>query len=371
MKYTICVTQECNLNCEYCYIGKRKAVMPLSVAQKVVDFIFKNTPPDRKIDIGFFGGEPLLEFGLVGSVTQMIEQHSAFDDRRVQISLVTNGTLFDDSIAEFVNTHSIHFCLSCDGPPDVHDLFRRFPNGRGSSRWVEGTIRRAVQAFSAVLVNAVYHPRTYRRLPEVVDYLASLGVTQIYLNADYSAAWSELDAESIFQVYEQVGERYLAFYLQGQPKFISLIDSKIAVILRSGYQPGERCQMGTAELAFAPDGTIYPCERLIGKGTGEHSVGHVDTGLTPRRSLCRVGFRRSLNPECLSCGLKEYCMNWCGCSNYFSTGDYDRPGAFMCASERAAIQVAFAVFQKLNASMGAIFADHLAGLPCANSVNRC
>ncbi len=32
-----------------------------------------------------------------------------------------------------------------------------------------------------------------------------------------------------------------------------MIDSKIAVILRGGYKPSEKCQMGIRELAFGPD----------------------------------------------------------------------------------------------------------------------
>ncbi len=31
-------------------------------------------------------------------------------------------------------------------------------------------------------------------------------------------------------------------------------------------------------------------------------------------------------------------MNWCGCSNAFMTGYYNRVGPFLCASERAAIE---------------------------------
>jgi uncharacterized protein len=74
-----------------------------------------------------------------------------------------------------------------------------------------------------------------------------------------------------------------------------------------------------------------------------------------------------LNDECLSCGISEYCMNWCGCSNYFSSGYYNRVGPFLCASEKASIQVSFDVFKSLEKTMGATFVDHLGGLPISNS----
>ena len=33
MKYTLCVTQQCNLACDYCYVGKCEETMPLDACQ--------------------------------------------------------------------------------------------------------------------------------------------------------------------------------------------------------------------------------------------------------------------------------------------------------------------------------------------------
>jgi len=45
-------------------------------------------------------------------------------------------------------------------------------------------------------------------------------------------------------------------------------------------------------------------------------------------------------------------MNWCGCSNYFSTGYYDRVSPFTCANEKAGITVALNVFKQLSEQIG-------------------
>ncbi|RPI69358.1 MAG: hypothetical protein EHM38_07600 [Geobacteraceae bacterium] len=60
-------------------------------------------------------------------------------------------------------------------------------------------------------------------------------------------------------------------------------------------------------------------------------------------------------------------MNWCGCSNYFSTGSYGRSGAFLCASEKASIQEAFRIIQELEKKLGPVFVEHLAGGAQINS----
>lgn len=369
MKYTFSITQKCNLRCSYCYIGKREARMTLPVAQRAIEFAFKNTPPEEKIDIGFFGGEPLLEFGLIKDITGMIEDHPSFDMERVELTVVTNGTIFSDEIAEFMNRHNIGLCVSCDGPLHVHDMFRTFPDGSGSSAMVESNIRKASGILPSVLVNAVYHPQTFQHLPQAVAYFSSLGLRQIYLNPDFSALWSEKEADMLPDVYAELARQYTDYYMQGNPHFISPIDSKITVLLRGGYSPLERCRMGEGEFAFTPEGHIYPCERLIGSGgENKHCIGNVYDGLDQKKMCCGKIPTESVNEECITCGFKSYCMNWCGCSNYFSSGRYNTVSPFICASEKASIQTAFNAFQTLEKKLGATFIEHLAGTPSLNSV---
>ena len=61
-------------------------------------------------------------------------------------------------------------------------------------------------------------------------------------------------------------------------------------------------------------------------------------------------------------------MNWCGCSNFFSSGYYNRVSPFLCASEKAAIRAALAAFQELEHDLGGLFFEHLAGAPQINSL---
>jgi uncharacterized protein len=368
MKYTLLLTQRCTLACDYCYIARVESRMPAALAARIVDFAYAHTPAEEIVEFGFFGGEPLLEFELVRELTGLIESHHAYDAERVRVTLVTNGTIFRPEIAAFVQEHGIAFGVSCDGPPEVQDRHRRTRLGRGSSRLVERTIRGLAEALPALMVNAVYRPDTLLLLPDTVSYLSSLGVRHIYLSPDFTARWSARDAASLPGVYRAIADLYCDWYLLDDPHYVSLIDTKVAVVLRGGYRPLERCRMGRGEFAFTPDGAIYPCERLVGSGGEEHRIGHIDTGLQLARILCHATSDGSRNQECLSCTLRDCCMNWCGCSNWFSSGAYDRVGPFLCASERAAIQVAGEVLARLD-GVGAWY-DHLSGMPGSNAVQR-
>lgn len=361
MKSIICITRECNLRCDYCYIGKDKSVMPMETAYKIVDFIFNNTPPTEKVDIGFFGGEPLLEFGLIKRITETIENHPSFDGNRVQLAVVTNGTVFSEEVADFLVEHDMPLCISCDGPAHIQDMHRRFKGGMSSSVAVEKTIVSAAGRMP-VTVNAVYGPENFRYLPEVVDYFSSFGVRKIYMNPDFSAGWSIKDAEALPSVYGRVAEQYVDFFLKDDIHYISLVDGKLAVILNGGYMPEDRCKMGKGEFAFTPSGNVYPCERLIGHDDGLHCIGNISAGFTPPASCKSAGSTtRATNPECRSCGIADYCMNWCGCSNFFSSGSYGKVGPFLCASERASVSAAFDVFRRLEEKVGKAFIEKLYG----------
>jgi len=61
-------------------------------------------------------------------------------------------------------------------------------------------------------------------------------------------------------------------------------------------------------------------------------------------------------------------MNWCGCSNFFASGYYDRASAFLCASERAAVRSAVRVYEALESELGNLYFDHATGSPLTNSV---
>jgi uncharacterized protein len=368
-RYTLCITMNCNLACEYCYVTKNHSVMSISTAKKAVDFLFQHAPPPGNIEFGFFGGESFLEFPLLQEITEMIENHPSFDPERVFFQVTTNGTIFSESIARFLKEHSFAFCISCDGPPNIQNLSRRTITGGNSSHLVEKTLIHALKTLPVVQVNSVYNPQTFRYLPDTLDYLSDLGIRRIFLNPDFSSNWSINDIDDLNRIYNEIGNKYIKWYLNNTPHFISLIDTKITTLIRGGYHPSERCHMGTHELSITPDGGLYPCERLIGSGLGDkHCIGSIDKGLDFSKLLDHCSKGKEFNPECEECSLKDCCMNWCGCSNSLMTGYYNRVGPILCASERASIQTAFEVYVTLEKELGPIFLHHLSGLPQLNVI---
>jgi uncharacterized protein len=358
MKYTLFLTRRCNLACHYCYVGKVADRMSPQVAGRVINFAFENTPASEDIEIDFFGGEPLLEFPLLKEITFNLEADPRYDPRRVKVGLATNGTLLTLEMLEFFKRHCIGMTISCDGPPPIQDSHRPLADGSGSSRLVEQSILSAVSVLGRVPLNAVFGPDTVEHLARTVEYFSSLGVRQIFLNPDFSARWTEKDVEKVPQSYRAVADAYMQYYREGRPHFISLLDHKITIMLRRGHQPLDKCRMGKGEFAFTPPGDVYPCERLAASDPHSHVVGKVGdfVNIGPLRDHFAPG--PPVNVSCLACGIREYCVHWCGCSNYFMTGYYNRVSPFLCMSEQTSLRLAAEIFQTLELELGPTFVRH-------------
>lgn len=368
MKTTLFLTMSCNINCDYCYIKKQTDKMSIKTLNKALDFIFNKVPENERLDIGLFGGEPLLEWDLAKKAIEDIEIRASKVENDVRISLVTNGTLLNEDILAYLLDHNTILQISCDGTPSVQDKHRRFKNGNSITDTLEHNIKLALNKLPGVLVNSVYSPDTFKHLPESISYLASLGVKQIILNPDYSSHWSNEDIANLKKTYQEIADIYLDYYQKGTPLFISLIDEKIAVILRNGYGLNDRCKMGYGEFAFSSQGNIFPCERLVEDGEKNiHTIGHLDNTDNLKRKHCKTEINFSNVNTCSSCSVSQYCMNWCGCSNFLATGNYQQPSHFICASERMAIELALQIVDQVEEEKKMIFMNHYAGLPMVNS----
>lgn len=134
---TLQITQNCNLRCSYCvYSGKYQnrehsnKKMSIDVAKKGIDFLINHSSDSDEIGIGFYGGEPLLEFEMIKECIEYAEKRA--EGKNLILSLTVNGTLLNGEIAEYFQKHRIYTMVSLDGPKEVHDKNRKFSDGRGS-----------------------------------------------------------------------------------------------------------------------------------------------------------------------------------------------------------------------------------------------
>ncbi len=360
MRITLSLTHRCNMACEYCYGGKPfDRDMSLATAKKIVDWAQEITPPGRIIEYYFFGGEPLLCFERMKEIVDYIREREGDKVAHpTRLSITTNGTLLTQPILDFLEAEDIDLCVSLDGPAHVHDLKRRYRDGRGSFDQAAGNLERAVDQLDRVQANAVFGPETVDSLPESVAFIADLGVSAVHLNADICASWTPDAYAGLEKAYEQIADYYIDSYRSGRELAVNLIDSKSIIFMKGGYASQDKCGMGETEWGFAPSGNIYPCERFIGEDEDSFlCLGNIHTGLDTARRDALLAYRGNHNEACGRCSLEGYCMTWCGCTNFYMTGRTDLAGPMLCASEKALLQAAGHVFSALHDNE--LFVDHL------------
>lgn len=360
MKFTLALTHNCNLACKYCYAGtKLSKDMPVETALRIVDFAFRITPPGHTPSLNYFGGEPLLRFDLIQAITAHVRQREGETGKRFSLSATTNGTLLKPRVLEYLRSEDIGLCISLDGPPAVHNRSRVFRGGRGSYDAVSTGLRDALEVLPEVQVNAVYGPETLACLEETVSLLDGLGASMIHLNPDISAVWPREALQQFDTRMMDVANYYIRCYERGRELSINVIDGKIALFVKGGYGAEDLCGMGETEWAFAPSGNIYPCERFIGDDSdATMRLGNIVTGIDPTRRCQLIKHRGNANSACVDCGLRPYCMNWCGCTNYHMTGRTNVAAPALCAMEQASIHAARHAFESLSQTENPLFLEH-------------
>jgi uncharacterized protein len=145
------VTQACSLNCTYCVYGgaydfqrsHSRKKMEFDTARKAIDCLYeqiKFREKDRLQAVSFYGGEPLLNTDLMKQVVDYSKE--VFTGWDVRFFITTNLTVLDDEMIRFLVENRFHVTVSLDGPKDVHDNQRVFPNGEGSHDVVMKNLQR-------------------------------------------------------------------------------------------------------------------------------------------------------------------------------------------------------------------------------------
>ncbi len=131
---TLELTHQCNLACEYCAFGEhynqtrdlsQRSISFDTAKQAVTHFLNHKS---KEAGIGFYGGEPLLEFDLIKKVVAYARRLASDNNMDVRFSMTTNGTLLTDEKIHFLAKHEFSVMVSLDGNKESHDRYRIFKN---------------------------------------------------------------------------------------------------------------------------------------------------------------------------------------------------------------------------------------------------
>ena len=349
MELTLVLTHACNLGCPYCYMGQKFGRrMSSDVGEKSLLWAFNQLTPGSKIQVGYFGGEPLMAWDLLQTFHLRAEELAREKQVKLVGTVTTNATLLTVERMQWLVEHGVVIAVSLDGIKEAHDITRPYVSGASSHAAVLHGLKIALASAPLTEVIAVVDPSNVKYMAQSAKYILDLGVKVLSLSLNHTAHWDEETLAVYERGMEQVGDEFERRFRAGEDIYIASIDAKIVGRLKQGLKDCDRCSFGVGEISVAPSGNMYPCERLVGEDKDPTwQIGHIDLGID-RKKIDRINRRRGVvDPVCATCDIQDRCMNTCGCSNVFSSGDVGVPGAALCLAEQIHARVADRVAHNL------------------------
>ncbi len=267
------IALDCNMKCSYCYgdggtYKREKTLMSEKTAFRALDVI---SPGNIKA-VTFFGGEPLLNFPLIKEVVKRVKRANP-----AMCTIITNGTLMNKEMAAWIKAHNVSVAVSIDGPEEVHDAGRVYPDGKGTHKKVMETVDILERTGIRFAVEATFTKKTLEAgysAGEILEYLyqfsRAIHITPVgaVLDPEYKLSFQDLIdfyTECIDFTFDKLEGGEL-INIPDITSFVFRIASPERVI------PRLLCPHYAQRVAIFPDGDCYPCCLLA---EDEYSCGNV------------------------------------------------------------------------------------------------
>lgn len=305
------VTDRCNLSCAYCGYGKfyddydkrKNKNMDISTAKRLLNYLLTlwnssfNKSHNKDIHIGFYGGEPLLNFPFIAKIVDYVNQLKVMHNH-FSFSITTNGILVQKYM-DFLCENNFNLLISLDGN-EQSNAYRVFKNGKPAYNTILENINALQRKFPnyfsrrvnfvSVLhnknsVSDIYH--FFKMNFEKVPYIISLNTNGVkesqkknfwktYANVEQSLHESEdysvIERDMFFKLPNiQDTKRFLYnatdFCFENYSHLIYSTDGKKRI-------PTGTCSPFLLKVFLTVNGKILPCERIshhfyLGKVTPE------------------------------------------------------------------------------------------------------
>ncbi|HEY7974953.1 MAG TPA: anaerobic sulfatase maturase [Ktedonobacterales bacterium] len=348
----------CNLDCEYCFFLSKEQLYPGSrfrMSDELLETYIRQLIESHRspeVTIAWQGGEPTLMGLDFYRRAVALEAHYQKPHTTIQNTMQTNGTLLTDEWCEFFREHNFLIGLSLDGPPAMHDAFRKDKGGHPTSE----KVLRAARLLSAhqvdfnilTTVNAANadHPlEVYRFLRDEVGatFIQFISIVE-RVNADGHTGLQEGSTVTERSVTaDQWGHFLITVFDEWVRRdvgrvFVQMFDAALASWV--GAPPAmcifaETC--GNA-LALEHTGDLYSCDHFV---EPDYLLGNIqqdrmiDLVASPRQRQFGAAKRDTLPRYCRECEVLFACHGECPKNRFIETPDGELGLNYLCAGYKA------------------------------------
>jgi uncharacterized protein len=344
LSISVIVNLDCNFACVYCYERgiKGRHYMTDETADRLVDFIkARFTANLKRINIDFYGGEPLLARETIKRIAGKTKAFAEGAGAAFGFTLVTNGSLLTRRVVEDLNPLGFAGAkITIDGPPETHNQTRPFRNGGGSFDTIIGNISETCD-IARIGISCNYGRSNWKRFPELLDILEArrLGpdrIAQLRFFPVMKVAGSEAPGDCHDGCLSSSRDDSMSPLARDDcmsslanptnPPWMAEADMALGgEAARRGFGKTRHgpsvCQVERDKMfVIDHDGGIYRCPAMI--GMENFRLGDVGGGMAGNESAYAPGFWK--NGECLNCAYLPLCFGGCRYSALAEFGDASR-----------------------------------------------
>lgn len=339
------ITEECNLRCKYCVYsedykstrnhGENK--MSINTAKKAVKKYLENFKEVKYKNpfliprIGFYGGEPLLEYDLIKEV---VEYCNEIYENDIAFNISTNSILLNDKIIDFLAENKFYLSISLNGDKLENDRLRIFENGKGSFDIILKKLLKIRESYPdyyreycSILIT--FDTGTdLKRLNQFISENDSILPSIARINpvssvcTDWYDQYSDEQKQAYLEDFNYLKKLYKDQIKKGkvdtmllhlfQMPYFSLLNRIINVeskLYRPRFMKYTGACIPGVKIAVDTYGNIHCCERVGEK----NPIGNVDEWINYKKIIKLISnYNKAVTKECNECPIQRLC-DYCYC----------------------------------------------------------
>ncbi|WP_238654651.1 radical SAM protein [Paenibacillus piscarius] len=338
---TLIVSEDCNFRCEYCVFSDNYAMtrehtknsMSSEVALEAVSKYlnhFKNYNGRNLLSIPkicFFGGEPLMNFGLIKEVVKHVQ--NIYDGNIIYMT-TTNGSLLSKSKIDFMVENNFYISVSLNGYREEHDRLRVYIGNRGTYDDIIANLRYIKNNYSEYYQNNISFINIYdtgTNLELLKEFYASDELFTnklsklspvIDIGTDWYEQYSKEEKDEFNIGVSKIIKGFLSDIKEGcrsdevsrsifRSNFFNVMNRPINVPLKDTkfpFLPYTSTCMPGMKVIVGVNGLIHCCEKINEK----MPIGTVDSWIDSRKIRKIVNdYNESFGPHCINCPIQRMC----------------------------------------------------------------
>ncbi|MFG0634580.1 quinohemoprotein amine dehydrogenase maturation protein [Pseudomonas sp. xss_2] len=363
------VNTGCNLSCTYCYkedldVPTKGRRMTFDTARKSIELLLSEGAVHDRINVIFFGGEPLTNLPLIKQVVDYTEARCSELGKHVDFSMTTNATMLTEEIVDYLDHHRFGISISMDGPQAVHDRRRITVSGQGTYAVVAAKSKMLLERYRSKPVGVrVTLTAGFTDVVAIHEHLKDdLGFAEVGVAPATSGPVTVFNLKSdelrqVFDSMKTLGRAYRDAALQGKNNGFSNMHQLMSD-LYEGRKKALPCGAGVGLLAVDHKGDLNLCHRFT--GSDMPLFGNVDEGIAKEAlGTFLEGATKREGKACSTCRIRNICAGGCYHESYARFGDPHSPTYHYCDLMREWVDFGIEIYMEILQKNPRFFQKHL------------